>query len=114
MLGNLQLNDLVGEVLTLYGIEEGKSAIADRSRRNSPVIRGDATQLRQVIHNLPQRAQDAVAEVAEPRVLLEIEDSRIWRIPDTSGHARVAVRLTVSDNGPAFPRAFCRAHSNLT
>jgi nitrogen fixation/metabolism regulation signal transduction histidine kinase len=67
-----------------------------------PVIRGDATQLRQVINNLLQNAQDAVADVAEPRVLLETKTVEYGE-PDASGHARVAVRLTVSDNGPGFP-----------
>ncbi|KND57971.1 Nitrogen regulation protein NtrY [Candidatus Paraburkholderia schumanniana] len=101
VLGNLQLNDLVAEVLTLYGIEEGKSPIkVDLAKL--PVIRGDATQIRQVIHNLLQNAQDAVADVAEPRVLLETKAVEYGE-PDASGHARVAVRLTVSDNGPGFP-----------
>lgn len=100
VLGNLQLNDLVSEVLTLYGIEEGKSAITvDLS--SLPVIRGDATQLRQVIHNLLQNAQDAVIDTAEPRVRLETKTVE-YGDPDASGHARVAVRLTVSDNGPGF------------
>ncbi|MDR5818903.1 PAS domain-containing sensor histidine kinase [Caballeronia sp. LZ043] len=101
VLGNLQLNDLVAEVLTLYGIEDGKTPIkVDLTKL--PVIRGDATQIRQVIHNLLQNAQDAVAEVAEPRVLLETRTVEYGE-PDASGHARVAVRLTVSDNGPGFP-----------
>jgi len=101
VLGNLQLNDLVAEVLTLYGIEEGKSPIKiDLAKL--PVIRGDATQIRQVIHNLLQNAQDAVADVAEPRVLLETRTVEYGE-PDASGYARVAVRLTVSDNGPGFP-----------
>ncbi|KMQ80021.1 Nitrogen regulation protein NtrY [Candidatus Burkholderia pumila] len=101
VLGNLQLNELVAEVLTLYGIEDGKSAIKiDLSKL--PIIRGDATQIRQVIHNLLQNAQDAVAEVAEPHVLLETRTVK-YGDPDASGHARVAVRLTVSDNGPGFP-----------
>ncbi|SAK41286.1 sensor kinase [Caballeronia calidae] len=101
VLGNLQLNDLVAEVLTLYGIEEGKSPIkVDLAKL--PVIRGDATQIRQVIHNLLQNAQDAVAEVAEPRVLLETRTVEYGE-PDALGHARVAVRLTVSDNGSGFP-----------
>ncbi|CAH2796173.1 MAG: Signal transduction histidine kinase involved in nitrogen fixation and metabolism regulation [uncultured Caballeronia sp.] len=100
VLGNLQLNDLVAEVLTLYGIEEGKSPIkVDLAKL--PVIRGDTTQIRQVIHNLLQNAQDAVADVVEPRVLLETRTVEYGE-PDASGHARVAVRLTVSDNGPGF------------
>ncbi|QSN61367.1 MULTISPECIES: PAS domain-containing sensor histidine kinase [unclassified Caballeronia] len=101
VLGNLQLNDLVGEVLALYGIEEGKSPIkVDLAKL--PVIRGDATQIRQVIHNLLQNAQDAVADVPEPRVLLETRTVEYGE-PDASGHARVAVRLSVSDNGAGFP-----------
>ncbi|WP_304657148.1 PAS domain-containing sensor histidine kinase [Caballeronia sp. Lep1P3] len=101
VLGNLQLNDLVAEVLTLYGIEEGKSPIkVDLAKL--PVIRGDATQIRQVIHNLLQNAQDAVADVPEPRVVLETRTVEYGE-PDASGHARVAVRLSVSDNGAGFP-----------
>ncbi|WP_414719402.1 sensor histidine kinase [Trinickia sp.] len=101
VLANLQLNDLVAEVLTLYGVEERKSAItAELSAL--PVIRGDATQLRQVIHNLLQNAQDAVADVASPRVVIETKTVE-YGDPDAQGKVRVAVRLTVSDNGPGFP-----------
>ncbi|TKC83601.1 PAS domain-containing sensor histidine kinase [Trinickia terrae] len=101
VLGNLQLNELVSEVLTLYGIEEGKSAIRVELSE-LPVIRGDATQLRQVIHNLLQNAQDAVADVENPRVLLETKTVE-YGDPDVDGTVRVAVRLTVSDNGAGFP-----------
>ncbi|HTH58967.1 MAG TPA: PAS domain-containing sensor histidine kinase [Paraburkholderia sp.] len=101
VLGNLQLNDLVTEVLTLYGAGEGKSAIKVELS-SLPVIRGDATQLRQVIHNLLQNAQDAVADVEQPRVVLETRTVE-YGDPDSQGHPRVAVRLTVSDNGPGFP-----------
>jgi nitrogen fixation/metabolism regulation signal transduction histidine kinase len=101
VLANLQLNDLVTEVLSLYGVGEGKSAImAELSAL--PVIRGDATQLRQVIHNLLQNAQDAVAEIASPRVLIETKTVE-YGDPDAQGKVRVAVRLAVSDNGPGFP-----------
>ncbi|MGN6653126.1 ATP-binding protein [Trinickia sp.] len=101
VLANLQLNELVTEVLSLYGVEEGKSAItAELSAL--PVIRGDATQLRQVIHNLLQNAQDAVAEIASPRVVIETKTVE-YGDPDALGKVRVAVRLTVSDNGPGFP-----------
>jgi nitrogen fixation/metabolism regulation signal transduction histidine kinase len=101
VLANLQLNDLVTEVLSLYGVGEGKSAImAELSAL--PVIRGDATQLRQVIHNLLQNAQDAVADVASPRVVIETKTVE-YGDPDTHGIVRIAVRLTVSDNGPGFP-----------
>jgi nitrogen fixation/metabolism regulation signal transduction histidine kinase len=101
VLANLQLNELVSEVLTLYGVGEGKSAIKVELSA-LPVIRGDATQLRQVIHNLLQNAQDAVADVAQPRVLLETRTVE-YGDPVAPGQPRVAVRLTVSDNGPGFP-----------
>ena len=101
VLGNLQLNELVSEVLGLYGIGEGKSPIV-AEQAPLPVIRGDATQLRQVIHNLLQNAQDAVAEVELPRVWLETKTVE-YGDPDAEGKTRVAVRLTVSDNGPGFP-----------
>jgi nitrogen fixation/metabolism regulation signal transduction histidine kinase len=101
VLANLQLNDLVAEVLALYGIEEGKSPIVV-DLHELPVIKGDATQLRQVIHNLLQNAQDAVADVANPRVVLETKTVE-YGDPDAHGKVRVAVRLTVSDNGPGFP-----------
>ncbi|AXE97064.1 sensor histidine kinase [Paraburkholderia hospita] len=101
VLSNLQLNELVSEVLTLYGIEEGKTPIVVELA-NLPVIRGDATQLRQVIHNLLQNAQDAVADIGQPRVLLETRTVE-YGDPDAEGKVSVAVRLTVSDNGPGFP-----------
>jgi nitrogen fixation/metabolism regulation signal transduction histidine kinase len=101
VLANLQLNELVTEVLALYGIEEGKGAIAVELSK-LPVIRGDATQLRQVIHNLLQNAQDAVVDVENPRVLLETKKVE-YGDPDADGKVRIAVRLTVSDNGPGFP-----------
>jgi nitrogen fixation/metabolism regulation signal transduction histidine kinase len=101
VLANLQLNDLVMEVLALYGVEEGKSPIVV-DLHPLPVIKGDATQLRQVIHNLLQNAQDAVADARNPRVVLESKTVE-YGDPDAQGKVRIAVRLTVSDNGPGFP-----------
>jgi nitrogen fixation/metabolism regulation signal transduction histidine kinase len=66
------------------------------------VIKGDATQLRQVIHNLLQNAQDAVADRANASVLLETKTVE-YGDPDILGRTPRAVRMTVSDNGPGFP-----------
>ncbi|SDV50241.1 sensor histidine kinase [Chitinasiproducens palmae] len=101
VLHDLQLNELIAEVLALYGVEEGKGAI-DVHLGDLPVIRGDATQLRQIIHNLLQNAQDAVADRQSPRVVLETKTVE-YGDPDSHGHRRSAVRLSVSDNGPGFP-----------
>jgi len=67
-----------------------------------PVIKGDATQLRQVIHNLLQNAQDAVADLAQQEVSIETRAVE-YGDADPSGKRRVAVRLAISDNGAGFP-----------
>lgn len=97
----LQLNDLVSEVLSLYGAGESKSEIV-ADLQPLPVIYGDATQLRQVIHNLLQNAQDSVADLEHPRVAIETKTVE-YGDPDADGKTPLAVRLTVSDNGPGFP-----------
>ncbi|KAG0162095.1 hypothetical protein DFQ30_003714, partial [Apophysomyces sp. BC1015] len=108
VLVNLQLNDLVSEVLTLYGIEDGKGPLKVELSA-LPVIKGDPTQLRQIVHNLLQNALDAVANVAGAHILLETRTVEYGE-PDAQGHSRVAVRLAVSDNGPGFPaRILARA-----
>ncbi|KKB64625.1 histidine kinase [Robbsia andropogonis] len=97
----LQLNDLVAEVMTLYGVDDGKGAITV-SLEQLPAIKGDATQLRQVIHNLLQNAQDAVADAPRPQVTIETRPVE-YGDADEHGNRRMAVRLAVSDNGPGFP-----------
>ena len=64
---------------------------------NPPLIAGDATQLRQVIHNLVQNALDAVADRPDGHVRIGTEVAR-----SEQGELR-AVRLQVIDNGPGFP-----------
>jgi nitrogen fixation/metabolism regulation signal transduction histidine kinase len=93
----LDLNPLVHEVLALYGHARTTAACCRRS--SSPGCRasvGDATQLRQVIHNLVQNALDAVSD----------QDRRPWRcarpVPVGEHGELRAVRLTVIDNGPGF------------
>jgi nitrogen fixation/metabolism regulation signal transduction histidine kinase len=85
----LDLSALTREVLTLY---EGSLGAALRTELAAglPVIVGDAAQLRQVIHNLMQNAQDALAGTREPQVEV------------TTAGADGMVRLTVTDNGAGF------------
>jgi nitrogen fixation/metabolism regulation signal transduction histidine kinase len=92
----LDLNALVGEVMALYGgpIEQGR--LVAQAAPGLPAVVGDATQLRQVIHNLVQNALDAVADRADGRVRISTESAR-----GDDGAVR-AVRLNVVDNGPGF------------
>jgi nitrogen fixation/metabolism regulation signal transduction histidine kinase len=87
----LDLNSLVNEVLALYdakalGLEVHLGA-------DLPPISGDSTLLRQVIHNLLQNAQDALAGHPSPRV----------EISTRLRHNKKAVCLSVTDNGAGFP-----------
>jgi nitrogen fixation/metabolism regulation signal transduction histidine kinase len=92
----LDLNALVAEVMALYGgpIEQGR--LVAQGAPGLPAVVGDATQLRQVIHNLVQNGLDAVAERADGRVRISTEAAR-----GDDGAVR-AVRLNVVDNGPGF------------
>jgi len=92
----LDLNALVAEVLVLYGhaVEAGRLRV--QAAAALPAVLGDATQLRQVVHNLVQNALDAVADRAEGCVQVGTEAAR-----DGAGCVRV-VRLLISDNGPGF------------
>ena len=92
----LELNTLAGEVLALYGQAIDSQLLVPRLEAQLPRILGDATQLRQVIHNLVQNALDAVADRPDGQVQLITSTAR-----SEQGELR-EVRLTVIDNGPGF------------
>ncbi|MEO7151410.1 MAG: ATP-binding protein, partial [Burkholderiaceae bacterium] len=94
---SLDLNALVQEVLGLYATEQEAGRLQADLAPGLPAIVGDATQLRQVIHNLVQNGLDAVGEQADGRVRVGTEPAR-----NAEGALR-AVRLLVTDNGPGFP-----------
>ena len=79
VLQELDLNALASEVLHLYGIDHPSQhdhpVIEVKLGEGLPLIKGDPTQLRQVIHNLLQNAQDALADQppadAAPRIAPE-------------------------------------------
>ncbi len=96
-LTSIDLNHLVLEVLTLYATAQESGQLRAVLSKDLPVILGDTTQLRQVIHNLVQNALDAVADRAEGKVVVRTEIAR-----SEQGELR-AVRLNVADNGPGFP-----------
>jgi len=92
----LDLNALALEVLALYGQATDSGLLQARPEPGLPRIMGDATQLRQVIHNLVQNALDAVGDRAGARVELRTSAAR-------GEHGELlAVRLAVVDNGPGF------------
>ena len=85
----LDLNRLVREVLVLY--ESHGRGIALELDDSLPQIDGDLARLRQVIHNLLQNAEQAVADVKRPRIVVRTR------------REAAGARLTVSDNGSGFP-----------
>jgi nitrogen fixation/metabolism regulation signal transduction histidine kinase len=103
-LSPLALNTLVEEVTALYGAEAGSGMIQLSLRPGLPLIEGDATQLRQVIHNLLVNSQDALAGQANARIHVRTE---LVEIEEANTKAR-AVRLAIEDNGPGFPANILR------
>ncbi|MGI4844205.1 MAG: ATP-binding protein [Janthinobacterium lividum] len=107
----LDLNGLIDEILQLYLSEDGSDIIHAALAPDLPKVMGDPTQLRQVIHNLVQNAQDALVdrgpEVPAPRVDVTTE---AIHYEGADGAAGTAVRLAITDNGPGFsPRILARA-----
>jgi nitrogen fixation/metabolism regulation signal transduction histidine kinase len=94
----LSLNTLVQDVLQLYGSENSLVPVRCELDPACPDIQGDAQQLRQVVHNLLQNAQDACEGQAHPEVTVVTQ----W--VGTSGR----VRLLVRDNGTGFPLQILR------
>ncbi|MGC9163490.1 MAG: ATP-binding protein [Thiomonas sp.] len=100
----MNLNALIRDVLNLYAslpAHDGASPEDDPEIKadlapSLPDILGNATQLRQVIHNLLQNAIDAVAAQPERKVRIRTEV-----LPAQPG-GTLRVRLSVSDNGPGF------------
>ena len=93
-LNPLDLNGLIQDVMVLYAQEPSETATRAQVTTDLdptlPLIEGDAQQLRQVVHNLIQNAQDA--SEAHAKVTLTTR----W------SPARKRVKLTVTDEGPGF------------
>ncbi|HYR35417.1 MAG TPA: ATP-binding protein [Burkholderiales bacterium] len=89
----LDLNALAGEVLALY--ENSRVPITKRLAPGLPPVWADGAQIRQVIHNLVQNAQDALENVRAA--------GRSPAIEVRTELAEDRVRLAVSDNGGGFP-----------
>lgn len=89
VLTTLDLNALIREVLTLY--ESSSVHIRFEQASDLPPVQGDASQIRQVIHNMLQNAQDALGGQ---------EEGRITVITRREGERAV---LLFRDDGPGFP-----------
>ncbi len=88
-LTSLDMHLLLYEVLGLY--EANSSPITQKLEATQTRINGDATRLRQVIHNLLHNAHDALQNVAQREIILLTEN-----IP-------TRFKLSVLDNGSGFP-----------
>jgi nitrogen fixation/metabolism regulation signal transduction histidine kinase len=103
VLSSLNLSALIDDVLHLYMEGDGRDAIHLHLAPALPNVMGDVTQLRQVIHNLLQNAQDAVAENAKLNLPADIDVvTEIVRYTGADKTDRSAVRLSIIDNGPGF------------
>lgn len=92
----LDVNDLLRDVLALY---EGYIDVQLALHPQPLFILGDATLLRQVLHNLLSNAQDAMLDVPQPMLHISTNESQN------------ACIIIFNDNGPGFnpdilPRAF--------
>jgi nitrogen fixation/metabolism regulation signal transduction histidine kinase len=92
----LDLNTVIEEVATLY--RTAGAPIVLSLAPGLPLIEGDATQLRQIIHNLIGNAQEALSGQVDARIGVR---TALAEISESTGLVR-AVRLAVEDNGPGF------------
>jgi len=93
-LTKLNINKLIKDVSALYenaGDDSPQVKITYQLMPDMPDTKGDATMLRQVLHNLMQNAQDALKLVEDPEILVQ------------TTFDEAAIKLTVKDNGQGFP-----------
>ena len=94
----VDLNALVLDILQLYDNEAAIVPIRIELDPLCPVVRGDAQQLRQVIHNLLQNAMDASEAALDDSPM---DRSVVLRTQWQPSSGRV--RLSVLDYGTGFP-----------
>jgi len=87
-LTQLDLHKLIKEVLGLYEANVIPIKLNLKAKRSE--VNGDATRLRQIIHNLMQNAQDALQDIKHPQITL-----------NTDSH-NGEINLFVEDNGSGF------------
>lgn len=87
-LDKLDLNMLIREVMSLYDLPKIK--MEQHLTTQVSTIKGDSTMLRQVLHNLLQNAQDALADKKAPVISVTTENVNGMLV------------LTLQDNGGGF------------
>ena len=103
LLTPLNLNGLIDEVMNLYIGGDGADVIRMKLSPDLPTIMGDATQLRQVIHNLLQNAQDAVNEHHGNSSEKQIDViTEVVHYVNSEGKTQTAASLSIIDNGVGF------------
>jgi nitrogen fixation/metabolism regulation signal transduction histidine kinase len=95
-LAETDLNRVLHDILNLY--EHAVCPVVFTPCADGPLIWADASQLRQVIHNLVQNAQDASQDIPGVQVRLRTE-------LDGAGEY---LRLIVADSGPGFPESILK------
>jgi nitrogen fixation/metabolism regulation signal transduction histidine kinase len=101
----VDLNALVQDVLHLYDDEGPRVQVLLELDAKCPPVRGDPQQLRQVIHNLLQNAQDATEsrfEEDDTHHLGHVVIRTVWQ------EAKGRVRLSVLDHGGGFDEAILK------
>lgn len=87
---NLDIHQLINEVMGLY--EANSSPITLRLEASRTWVDGDATRLRQVVHNLLQNAHDALQQTVQRQIVLS-----------TTNTPEGMLKLSIADNGSGFP-----------
>ena len=100
----LDLNELVREVLLLYGGHEAEPELVQEgpirvSLAEIPRVLADAAQLRQVLHNLIKNAQEATASVQGGGIEVTTTATEVG----SGAGFGASVHLRVCDEGPGFP-----------
>jgi nitrogen fixation/metabolism regulation signal transduction histidine kinase len=90
-LSHLDVHQLIKEVLGLY--ETNTILLVLKLDAAPSEVNGDATRLRQVVHNLLQNSQDALQGTQQPKITLHTETQN------------EEIHLWVEDNGPGFPES---------
>lgn len=96
-LSPLDINALVRDILHLYGNDNALAHVVVALDPACPAVLGDAQQLRQVLHNLLQNAQDATATAGRADEDHPVVIRTQWQA------ASQRVRLSVLDSGCGFP-----------